>query len=132
MLDLLPVQTSSLQFVIMNELKKVYARRFVTFYFLLGSSMQCLLSVGIRMRIALMNNAPPKLYLVNLLNNAWSVYFIHFKYCFSQVFKHRTDWCLVSCFLYPLIVYFQIIVRQYYNYCIDVRSIIWQPFFHVE
>ena len=27
---------------------KVYPRRFVTFYFLLGSSIQCLLSVGIR------------------------------------------------------------------------------------
>ena len=31
-----------------EQVKKVYARRFVTFYLLLGSSIQCLLSVGIR------------------------------------------------------------------------------------
>ena len=40
--------TQSLQFVTMNKLKKVCARMVVTFYFLLGSSIQCLLSVGIR------------------------------------------------------------------------------------
>ena len=38
------VQTSSLHFVTINELKKVYARRFVNFYFLLGSSIPCPLS----------------------------------------------------------------------------------------
>ena len=39
--------TKSLQFVRINELKKDYARRFVIFYFWLGSSIQCLLSVRI-------------------------------------------------------------------------------------
>ena len=39
--------TQSLQFVTMGKLKKS-VRRFVTFYFLFGSSIQCLLSVGIR------------------------------------------------------------------------------------
>ena len=52
-LELLPVKassfnTQSLQFATMNELKKVYARRFATFYFLLGSSIHCLLSIEIR------------------------------------------------------------------------------------
>ena len=37
-----------LLFVTMNELKKVYARRFTNFSFSLGSFIQCLLSVGIR------------------------------------------------------------------------------------
>ena len=40
--------TQGLQFVTMIELKKVNARRFVAFYFLLCSFIQCLLSVGIR------------------------------------------------------------------------------------
>ena len=40
--------TQSLQFVTMIELKKVDARRFVTFYILLRSSIQCLLFVEIR------------------------------------------------------------------------------------
>ena len=31
-----------------ERVKKVYARRFATFYFLLGSSIQCLLSIEIR------------------------------------------------------------------------------------
>ena len=39
--------TQSLQFVTMNGLKK-YAKRFASFSLLLGSSMHCLLSVGIR------------------------------------------------------------------------------------
>ena len=38
----------SLEFVTMSELKKVYARRFAAFSFLLDSSIQCLFSVGIR------------------------------------------------------------------------------------
>ena len=37
--------TQSLQFVLMNQLKKVSAKSFLAFYFLLGSSIQCLLSV---------------------------------------------------------------------------------------
>ena len=39
--------TQSLQFFIMNELKKVYTGRYVTFCFLIGSSIQCLISSGI-------------------------------------------------------------------------------------
>ena len=41
--------SKSLQIVTMDKLiKKVCARRFVTFYFVADSSIQCLLSVGIR------------------------------------------------------------------------------------
>ena len=72
--------------------------------------------------IVLMNNTPPK---------SFSVDFIHFKYFFSLVFKHRTNWCLVSCFLYPLIFCFQIIAPQYYNYHINVSCIIWLTIFPV-
>ena len=42
------VDAQSLQFVTRNKFKKVCVRGFVTFYFVLGSSIQCVLSVGIR------------------------------------------------------------------------------------
>ena len=89
---------SSLHFVTISELKKVYARRFVNFYFLLGSSIPLSTSaqgdvsrkmgrmyhlsiakeyfsveVKHNLRIALMNNTQPK---------GFSIDFIHFKYCF--------------------------------------------------
>ena len=40
--------SQSLEFVTISELKKAYARRFAAFSFLLGSSIQCMLSAGIR------------------------------------------------------------------------------------
>ena len=83
---------------------KVYPRRFVTFYFLLGSSIQCLLSVGIRSYFIQRNicRKTGKMYLfiveeyfsvevrhnlrITLMKNtprkSFSFDFIHFKYCF--------------------------------------------------
>ena len=49
-----------------------------------------------------------------------------------SAFKHRTDWCSISCLLYLLIICFQIIVSQYYNYDINISPIIWLPLFPVE
>ena len=51
---------------------------------------------------------------------------------FRLVFEHRIDWCSVSCLLYPLMVCFQIIAPQYYNYDVNVNPIIWLLFFPVE
>ena len=95
MLEFLPVLTSS---------KRVYAKRFVTFYFLFGSSIQFLLSVGIRSYFTQGDvcRKMGRMYLSiveeyfsvevthnlrsALMNSAplrsFSVDFIHFKYCF--------------------------------------------------
>ena len=64
--------------------------------------------------ITLMNNTSPRVFLLilSIINIA-----------FSSVFKDRTNSCLVSWFLYPLIVCFQIIVPKYYNYYINVSPI---------
>ena len=61
--------TQCLLLVTMNELKKVFARRFAIFSFSLGS-------------FVLMNNTSP---------DSFSVDFIYCKYHFSSAFKHRTD-----------------------------------------
>ena len=54
------------------------------------------------LRIALMNNTPPEKSILMILH-------IFLNIVFSLVFKHRTDWCLVSGLLYPLVVCLQII-----------------------
>ena len=90
-LDPLALQKTSIQKA-SNLLKYLYTKRIVTFYFCLGSSVQCLLSVEIRSYFtqsivkeyfsgdlthnlpnALINNTPLK---------SFSVDFIHFEYCF--------------------------------------------------
>ena len=117
-LELLPAQVVSINKAsnLYNEqFRKVCGRWFVTFYFLLGSFIQCQLSVGIRsyftqrdvckklgqmylsimekyfsfevthnLRIALMNNTPPKKFF------CWCYPFL-LNIGFSLVFKHRTD-----------------------------------------
>ena len=122
------------------KLKLNVARRVVTFYFLLGSSIQCLLSAGIwsyftqrdvsrkmwqmylsiveeyfsveathNLRIGLMNKHSTQKVVLLILPSFLNV-------IFSLVFMSKTDWCFVSRLLYHLMVCFQIIVPQYYNY----------------
>ena len=97
--------TQSLQFVTMIELKKVDARRFVTFYISLRSSIQCQLSYGIRsyftqgnvfrkmgqMYLSIVEKYISREVTHNLYfflmnstpSKSFSVDFIHFKYCFQ-------------------------------------------------
>ena len=78
-----------------KRVKKIYARTFVTFYFSLSSSIQCLPFVGIRSystqgsisrRMGQMYLSIVKEYFSVLMNNtppkSFSVDFICFKYCF--------------------------------------------------
>ena len=84
----------SVQFVTIR-VKNIYARTFVTFYFSLGSSIQCLLFVGIRSystqdsvcrRMEQMYLSIVEEYFSVLMNNtspkSFSFDFICFKYCF--------------------------------------------------
>ena len=111
----------------------------VTFYFLLGSSIQCLLSVGTwsyltqRERCRKMGQIYLSIVeeyfsvevthnlcigLINKHSNQKVVLMIwpsFLNIVFSLVFKHRTDWCSNSRLLYSLMICFQIIAPQCYN-----------------
>ena len=91
------------------------------------SIVEVYFSVGVthNVRFALMNKHFTQTVVLLILPSFLNI-------VFGLVFKHRTDLCSISRLLYPLMVCFQIIARQYYNYDINVSPTIWLPFLLVE
>ena len=80
-------------------------------------------NVTIHLRIALMNNTPPKRFYVD---------FIHLKYCFQFDISAWNRLILGLLLFISSNFLFQIIISQCCNYDINVSRIIWLPFFPVE
>ena len=128
-----------------ERVKKVYARSFAIFSFLLDSFIHCLLSVGIwsyftqhdvcRKSSSIFLSRWNTIYILPLRITLHPIVFLLIlpilNIVFSSTFKHRTNWCLVCCFL-CLIFCFQLIIPQHYNYDIRVGPIVWLSFFPVE
>ena len=126
-----------------ERVKKVCTRRFTIFSFSLGSFMQCLHSVGIRSYFTQHDvcGKSSSIFLLRWITIYISPWWITLhpivfllilsilKIVFSLTFKHRTDWCLVSCFYVSN--FLLSIVPQHFNYSISVGPVIWLPFFPV-
>ena len=111
------------------------SRKFVTFYFLLGSSIQCLLSVGIRSCLT-QRDVCRKIGQMHLsiVEEYFTVEVSHnsqFMYRFNVQTLHPKSFFadFTQFFKILLLVWYLSIVSQCYNYDINLGPIICLPFF---